>query len=167
MSDRGWLGYSRRWFGAQQVPPAPVAVVRVGIDEPDGGWLHLAEAVNTPGAASAAGFRIWARERDVMIEALGFATTSGATACALQIVDDVPVAALPPNVAVNMRTGSTEPVTQIHGGALPAPVGATLPVGFNVFASPLVLTVGTRLTIVDTIVGNFTATLRLLYREGG
>lgn len=67
MSDRSWLGFSRRWaFG--QVVQYPVAVVSVGEDETDGAAVNLLEAL-----VSAAGLApgLWAQDVDLFVLAIG------------------------------------------------------------------------------------------------
>lgn len=42
MPDRGWLGYSRRWFASEQTRADPVEVLTVGADESDAASLNAA-----------------------------------------------------------------------------------------------------------------------------
>ncbi|HEX4859726.1 MAG TPA: hypothetical protein VFV07_00725 [Rhizomicrobium sp.] len=58
MPDRGWLGFSRRWFGGVQASAQPVEVRNVGVDESDGNTLT---AMGGSLAAPGAGFRNFAQ----------------------------------------------------------------------------------------------------------
>lgn len=101
MSERGWIGYGRRWWGGRQDIPQPVEVLTVGLDESDGNAINSAGALANPGGGFFATFFLVPQDADVYVEQLATDSTQGLD---LLVVPTDPSSAL--DVGNKLRTES-------------------------------------------------------------
>lgn len=61
MAVRGWLGYSRRWWGGPQSPAYPAEVIVVGHDQSDGASLSAQSATSAGGGGNSGTLKLGPR----------------------------------------------------------------------------------------------------------
>lgn len=86
MADRGWLGFSRRWWASRQVQADPLEVVSVGYDESDAGSLDvMGGSVAAGGAGQFSAATLSTVGVDVFVEAMLLRMGGGQQTIALSL----------------------------------------------------------------------------------